>query len=115
MAKSSLAVSFVRVIAAFGNIAPQIIKWPELHEMELIKRKFQQLSQIPGVLGTIDGTYILIKAPKLDLKVYINRKCFYGITLQAICDPSLKFIDCFAGYPSSVSDVRIFATLTSIH
>lgn len=71
--------------------------------------KFQNLSHIPGILGAIDGAYIPIKAPKIDSEVYINRKCFYGITLQAICDPSLKFIDCFAGYPSSVSNVIIFS------
>lgn len=86
MAKSSLAVSFVRVVAALCNIAPQIIKWPEQAEMKIIKMKFQNLSHIPGVLGAIDGAYIPIKAPKIDTEVYINRKCFYGITLQAICD-----------------------------
>jgi len=73
MAKSSLAVSFVRVVAALCNIAPQIIKWPERVEMEIIKMKFQNLSHIPGVLGAIDGAYIPIKAPKIDSEVYINR------------------------------------------
>ncbi|CAL1671631.1 unnamed protein product [Lasius platythorax] len=32
----------------------------------------------------------------------------YAITLQAICDASLKFIDSYSGYPSSVHDARIF-------
>ncbi|XP_071649301.1 uncharacterized protein [Temnothorax longispinosus] len=108
MAKSSLSASFVRVVTALCRIAHRFIKWPQRAEIEEIKEKFQKLSHIPGVLGAIDGTYIPIKAPQIDPEVYINRKCFYGITLQAICDPSLKFIDCFAGYPSSVSDVRIF-------
>ncbi|KAK5647839.1 hypothetical protein RI129_002731 [Pyrocoelia pectoralis] len=31
-----------------------------------------------------------------------------GITLQGICDDEMKFTDCCAGYPSSVSDVKIF-------
>ncbi|KAJ8956758.1 hypothetical protein NQ314_006632 [Rhamnusium bicolor] len=52
------------------------------------------------------GTYIPIKAP-INPEV-INRKCFYGITLQVICDYNRKFIDIFCGYPSSVSDNRIF-------
>ncbi|XP_012543585.1 putative nuclease HARBI1 isoform X2 [Monomorium pharaonis] len=108
MAKSSLSASFVRVVTALCRIAHRIIKWPKRAEIEEIKEKFQKLSHIPDVLDVIDGTYIPIKAPKIDPEVYINRKCFYGITLQAICEPSLKFIDCFAGYPNSVSDVRIF-------
>lgn len=70
--------------------------------------KFKEICNIPNVIGVIDGTYIPIKAPKVDAETYINRKCFYAITLQEICDASMKFIDCFAGYPSSVSDVRIF-------
>lgn len=61
-----------------------------------------------GVVGAVDGTYCKIKAPIVKPEVYVNRKCFYGITLQAIADFELKFINCFAGYPSSVSDVRIF-------
>jgi hypothetical protein len=26
----------------------------------------------------------------------------HAITLQAVCDPKLKFTDCFVGYPGSV-------------
>lgn len=69
---------------------------------------FRKISNIPNVIGAIDGSYIPIKAPRIDAEVYVNRKCFHAITLQAICDHSLKFIDCFVGYPSSVSDIRIF-------
>jgi len=108
MAKSSLSICFVRVINALCTIASQIIKWPQQIEINVITEKFEKISNIPNVIGAIDGTYIPIKAPKVDAESYINRKCFYAITLQGICDASMKFIDCFAGYPSSVSDVRIF-------
>lgn len=108
MAKSSLSICFVRVINALCIIAPRIIKWPQGREIDAITDKFIKISNIPNVLDAIDGSYIPIKAPTVDPESYINRKCFYAITMQGICDPSLKFIDCFAGYPSSVSDVRIF-------
>lgn len=39
----------------------------------------------------------------------------YVITLQAICDASLKFIDCYAGYPSSVHDAKIFRNSNIYH
>jgi hypothetical protein len=63
---------------------------------------------VDNVIGTIDGTLVPIKAPKCDPEVYVRRKCNHAITLQAMCDPKLKFADCFVGYPGSVSDTRIF-------
>ncbi|XP_032668363.1 protein ALP1-like [Odontomachus brunneus] len=39
---------------------------------------------------------------------YKCRKLQYAIVLQAICDADLLFLDCFAGYPGSVGDYRIF-------
>lgn len=108
MGKSSLSHSFIRVIKALVKIAPQIIKWPEQNELVDIKRKFASIADLPNVIGAIDGTYIPIKAPKENSEVYITRKCNYAMTLQSICDPSLKFRDSFIAFPGSVSDVRIF-------
>jgi hypothetical protein len=108
LAKSTLSVCFVRIIKGLCRIAPNLIKWPQENEIEGLKRKFQNLCRLPHAIGAIDGTYIAIKAPKENPESYINRKCFYGMTLQAVCDPCLQFTDCFVGYPSSVSDNRIF-------
>lgn len=47
-------------------------------------------------------------APRRKPEVYVNQKCFYAVTLQAISSYDLKFLDCFCGYPSLVSDSRIF-------
>nr|CAI5832173.1 unnamed protein product [Callosobruchus analis] len=68
----------------------------------------RNIRNLPGVVGALDGTYVPIKAPHENPEVYVNRKCFHGITLQCISAPNLKFLDCFTGYPSSVSDNRIF-------
>ncbi|KAJ8946644.1 hypothetical protein NQ314_008816, partial [Rhamnusium bicolor] len=95
ISKSSLHISFQRVVKALNNVAPQIIKWPNADDREEIQQQFYSSGQIPGCVGAIDGTYIPIKAPTKNPEVYINRKCFYGITLQAICDYNRKFIDIF--------------------
>nr|CAI5863194.1 unnamed protein product [Callosobruchus analis] len=108
MAKSTLFNCFTRVIMALNKIAPDIIKWPPPEERQSIKRQFQNIRNLPGVVGAVDGTYVPIKAPHENPEVYVNRKCFHGITLQCISAPNLKFLDCFTGYPSSVSDNRIF-------
>lgn len=60
------------------------------------------------MISCIDGTYVKIKAPQENAECYINRKCFYGIILQAAADHELKFTNCFTGYPSSTTDTRIF-------
>lgn len=96
------------MVSALNQISPEVISWPNQLERQIIKNNFHQIARLSGVIGAIDGTYVPIKAPQENPEVYINRKCFYGITLQAICTPDLKFIDCFTGYPSSVTEVRIF-------
>lgn len=96
------------MIIALNEISPLVIKWPNNVEKQAIQESFHRIAGFPGVIGAVDGTYVPIKAPHENPEVYINRKCFHGITLQAIATPKLKFIDCFTGYPSSVSDIRIF-------
>lgn len=39
---------------------------------------------------------------------YKTYKRKYAVILQAVCDSELVFIDCFAGYPGSVGDIRVF-------
>ncbi|KAK9729601.1 DDE superfamily endonuclease [Popillia japonica] len=108
MGKSSLFSSFLRVINALNEIASTIIKWSMEDDRQNIKTAFRAIAGKPGIIVAIDGTYVPIKAPRENPESYINRKCFHGITLQAICQPNLMFTDCFTGYPSSVSDIRIF-------
>lgn len=108
MSKSSLSVSSERVINALNMIAPEVITWPRGDKLIEIKNSFEKMAGISNIIGAIDGTFIPIKAPSEDSEVYITRKCNYAITLQAICDSSLKFTDVFVGYPGSVSDTRIF-------
>lgn len=108
MGKSSLFVSFYRVILALNKLAGAVIRWPDAARRAENERLFRRLAGVRGAIGAIDGSYVPIKAPTKNSHVYINRKCFFGITLQAVADPELRFINCFAGYPSSVGDARIF-------
>jgi DDE superfamily endonuclease len=69
---------------------------------------FQRDNKIKGVIGAIDGTYVAIKVPADQKPAYTNRKFFTSMTLQAISDHRLCFIDCFAGYPSASHDAKVF-------
>ncbi|KAJ8950076.1 hypothetical protein NQ314_008082 [Rhamnusium bicolor] len=74
----------------------------------IVTNGYAEMAGIWGVRGMIDRTYIPIKAPPVEPQVYVNRKCFHGITLQVVCDHDRRIIDAFTGYLNSVSDVRIF-------
>lgn len=89
-------------------MASRFIKWPTTEDMGIIKKQFFRMNGFDiWVIGAIDGTYIVIKAPKEDANVYRTRKCNFALNLQGVCVPSLHFIDCFVGFPGSVGDRRV--------
>ncbi|KYN06763.1 Putative nuclease HARBI1 [Cyphomyrmex costatus] len=108
LAKSSLNVSVQRVVGALNDMAGNVIRWPEGNYLDVVKQKFQRLSNMPNIIGAIDGCDISNEAPKKHSLHYKTRKKDYAVVLQAVCDSELRFIDCFAGYPGSVGDRRIF-------
>jgi DDE superfamily endonuclease len=99
---------FFRFVTILNENSSLFIKWPTRAEMHVSMEAFGRNNKIEKVIGAIDGTYISITAPKEQRLVYTNRKFFTSMTLQAICDHKLLFLDCFAGYPSSVHDRRVF-------
>ncbi|XP_066600749.1 putative nuclease HARBI1 [Prorops nasuta] len=98
----------MRVVIALYKKVNLFIKWPSANEgmktMEATQRKYG----FPGVLGAIDGTHVKIVKPEEHPEAYINRKGYYSIQLQVVCDHELKFINCYAGQVGSVHDMRVF-------
>jgi len=84
------------------------IEWPEIHELLNIQQEFAIISNFPGVVGVIDDCHIPISAPTEHPNSYINRKGFYSIILQGICNHKMKFIDVFTGICGSVHDARVW-------
>ncbi|XP_011859439.1 PREDICTED: putative nuclease HARBI1 [Vollenhovia emeryi] len=108
MGKSSVSDSFMRVVKALNDIAGDVIVWPQGDRRAAVYENFQRIGRLPHVIGAIDGTNIPIKAPKVDARFYISKDKEYAITLQAVCDAELRFLDCFAGFAGSVGDRRVF-------
>ncbi|KAE8746725.1 hypothetical protein FOCC_FOCC006589 [Frankliniella occidentalis] len=108
MGRSILHDCFKRVIYCLEEQANTFIVWPTGRALERTKRRFARLGLLPNVIGAVDGSYIPIPEPKINHQYYNTRKMFYAIVLQAICNADLLFTDCFAGYPGSVPDNRIF-------
>lgn len=55
----------MRVVECLNDIANQIISWPRGEELDKVKTDFNKNSLLRGIVGTIEGTHILIKAPKV--------------------------------------------------
>ncbi|TWW54742.1 hypothetical protein D4764_0223880 [Takifugu flavidus] len=92
------------------SLKNRTIKFPSLVDIPDIAAGFQRLSGSPAlqnVVGSIDGCHIRIKSPGAHAHCYFNRKLFYSIQLQAMCDHQGLFIDIFTGYPGSVHDARV--------
>lgn len=86
ISKSSLSVCFMRVTNLLCGLARRVINWPTGERLRQVKEKYQRIGGLQNVVGSVDGTFVPIKAPKTDPQSYITRKCNYAMTLQAICD-----------------------------
>ncbi|XP_017469844.1 PREDICTED: putative nuclease HARBI1, partial [Rhagoletis zephyria] len=104
----SAAWSIVQRVTGFLiSIRNEHVKWPEGHYLNANVDKFYQKKRIPGVIGAIDCTHIVIKRPKVQKEMYFNRKRTYSIVLQAVVDANKKFIHITCGEPGSLHDYRV--------
>ncbi|KAJ8927466.1 hypothetical protein NQ314_020063 [Rhamnusium bicolor] len=96
-----------KVIRFLSSMSADVIKWPNEEEQERIEEYFLEKG-FPGVIGAIDGTHIKIDKPSDDPDSYLNRKHFFSIQVQVVCDHEKRIRDVFLGYPGSVHDSRAF-------
>ncbi|KAJ8909858.1 hypothetical protein NQ315_013895, partial [Exocentrus adspersus] len=96
-----------RLTYFLSNLSSEIILWPNDDGKRISEEHFSQKG-FPNVIGAIDGCHIKIDKPQNDPDSYINRKGYYSIQMQAVCDHRRKILDVFIGYPGSVHDSRVF-------
>ena len=70
---------------------------------------FYEIANFPGVLGAIDCTHVAIQSPGGEYaELYRNRKGYFSINVQAICNSCLEFTNIVARWSGSSHDVTIF-------
>ena len=107
--KSTVFACLNRVCRALkNNITSRVIVWPSQERAQVIMDGFRRHRRLPGVIGAVDGGHIPVKAPEDCPENYVNRKNFHSVNLTAICDHEMRFLDCYAGWPGSVHDSRVF-------
>lgn len=84
------------------------IRFPEVRALTEVKQAFYRKCQIPNVIGAVDGTLIPIIAPAENEDIYVCRKNFHAINVQAVVDHKTRFTDIVAKWPGSTHDSSIF-------
>ncbi|KAJ8364481.1 hypothetical protein SKAU_G00133120 [Synaphobranchus kaupii] len=88
----------------------QVICFPTGQDLEMVGACFARLARSPAfrrTAGSIDGCHIRVVPPAAESQDYLNRKLFYSVQMQAICDHRGTFLNLFTGYPGSVHDARV--------
>ena len=108
LSTSQLAVSqFTRAVKSV--LLKTYIRWPTVSVMEKFAEEFQDIHDIPYVVGAVDGSHISIVAPRLHAADYFNRKGFHSILLQGVVSSRCVFWDFDIGWAGSMHDANLWA------
>ena len=105
--KSSAHRIISKILLDIHHLSALYIKWPNQQEKAKIAANFLRVSGVRNVIGAIDGCHIRILRPKRHGEDYMNRKGYYSILLQGVCDDQGKFTSVFVGPPGKVHDSRV--------
>ncbi|KAI4455430.1 hypothetical protein MML48_9g00003661 [Holotrichia oblita] len=99
-----------RVSEAIAELYPQYIGIPQnRQQVQVVQQNFFNIAGFPKVIGTVDCTHIKIQSPGgEDGELFRNRKGYFSINTQVICDASLKMMNVVARWPGSAHDATIF-------
>ncbi|KAL2102384.1 hypothetical protein ACEWY4_001552 [Coilia grayii] len=106
----SMSKNLTEVATAIGRLAAHYIRFPGGQELNAIKEAFYRHSNMPGVIGLVDGSLFPIKAPSVDEVAYVCRKGYHAVNIQAIGDHNMIIRHLIAKWPGSAHDAFIFNT-----
>ncbi|KAI5643762.1 DDE superfamily endonuclease domain-containing protein [Phthorimaea operculella] len=96
------------------------IKFPMTRqEKESTMQGFQDMYGIPHTLGAVDGTHISIHKPPINHptapgSLFYNRKGYYSINCQMICDAKSRITSVNPNFPGSTHDAAIWQS-SNVH
>ncbi|XP_036148796.1 putative nuclease HARBI1 [Monomorium pharaonis] len=110
ISKSSCHRIVHRVTKAIARLRPRYIKFPILpEEIKKTQVEFFNIARFPRVIGCIDCTHVKVQSfGGNDAEYYRNRKGYFSINVQAICNANLEIIDIVGRWQGSVHDATIF-------
>ncbi|XP_069068798.1 putative nuclease HARBI1 [Pleurodeles waltl] len=81
-------------------------RFPQRDDLPTVKAAFYVVAHVPHVIGAIDGTHIVLVAPRRSEQVFRNHKIFYSTNVM-VCLADLYIIQVTARSPGSVHDAYI--------
>ena len=106
---SSVSRCINRVSRALSQRINNYITFPSEEQGRIsVKQGFYERANFPNVLGAIDGSLIPIKKPTVDEHLFVSRKGFHAINIQAICDAKYKFTSAVVRFPGGTHDSYIW-------
>lgn len=92
---------------AIAALRPRYVCFPD--DLDELKMNFWRIARFPNVIGAIDCTHVRLLSPGGDFaEVFRNRKGYFSLNVQTVCDANLRVLDCVARWPGSTHDQRIF-------
>ena len=111
--KSTVIEAVQDVVKGLYELRDEYIKFPEtIAEVSSSIATFGDLTNLPNVVGAIDGSHIRIKAPNDSAPDYFSRYQQHDFIIQAIVDSKKVFMDFACGYPGSMHDARVLRRST---
>ncbi|XP_067022925.1 putative nuclease HARBI1 [Acropora muricata] len=96
------------MVETLYEIRNEYIKFPETEaETVAATGTFAELSELPNIVGAIDGSHVKIKAPKDSAVDYFSRYQQHDFIIQAVVNGLTLFLDFACAYPGSMHDARV--------
>jgi hypothetical protein len=98
MHTSTVSRIFLRVSRAIASLGQRFTKMPERDEqLQQTAQDFLVTARFPRVIGALDGIYVKIISPGgEDGEIFRNRKSYFSINVQALCNAHLQILDVVA-------------------
>ena len=110
VSKSTICHIVHRVTSAIPSLREKYVKFPTtVDDQRRTMQSFYSRSKMPGIIDVIDCTHVAIQSPgSNDAEIYRNRKGFFSINVQLVCELTGYITDVVARWPGSVHDSTIF-------
>ena len=101
--------------ALVENHIQEFVTFPTGDDLKDVINGYHETWGFPDCGGAIDGTHIPIIGPSEAQGDYLNRKGYYSLIMQGVCDNKYIFRDIYIGWPGRVHDARVFANSELYH
>ncbi|KAJ3653970.1 hypothetical protein Zmor_013188 [Zophobas morio] len=110
ISKATASQIIHKVTRAIASLHTVFIKMPATEDdCRRNSNQFHTIARFPKCIGALDCTHVKIASPGgEEPEIYRNRKGFFSMNVQVICDATLKIQNIVCRWPGSSHDSTIF-------